>query len=48
MLLGAVALAAASYARGDGFRCRPMERRGVPFYLALAGTVLAFLSTSRC
>lgn len=44
MLLGAVALAAASYARGDGFALPPDGATwGAVLYLALAGTVLAFL-----
>ena len=44
MLLGAVALAAASYARGDGFALpRDAATWGAVLYLALAGTVLAFL-----
>lgn len=43
MLLGAGALAVASYARGDGFRLPPDAATwGAVLYLALAGTVLAF------
>jgi len=45
MLLGAVALAAASYARGDGFALPPDGATwGAVLYLALVGTVLAFLA----
>jgi len=44
MLLGAVALATASYARGDGFALpRDAATWGAVLYLALVGTVLAFL-----
>lgn len=44
MLLGALALAVASYARGDGFALPPDAATwGAVLYLALAGTVLAFL-----
>jgi drug/metabolite transporter (DMT)-like permease len=43
MLLGAAVLAAASYAKGDGFRLPPDAATwGAVLYLALAGTVLAF------
>ena len=44
MLIGAVALAVASYANGDGFAL-PTDAAtwGAVLYLALAGTVLAFL-----
>lgn len=44
MLIGAVALAVASYTRGDGFALPPDAATwGAVLYLALAGTVLAFL-----
>jgi drug/metabolite transporter (DMT)-like permease len=44
MLLGGMALAAASYATGDGFALPPNAPTwGAVMYLALAGTVLAFL-----